>query len=852
MTERVLSPATIIPAHLYVERSADRQLRAVVDDMGRPAYVLVARQMGKTNLLLNMKRNRPSDLVIYFDLSNRFETARKFFRNIIDTIIEINPELFESAVKSICMHRQGDELEASVEYDRHLRLLLKTCKKKIVLILDEIDSLIGCSYSDSILAQIRSMYFSRGNHDIYNNLTYVLSGVAEPGDLIKDKNISPFNIGEKIYLEDFTATEFNEFIVRAKLKVSSSITERIFWWTDGSPRISWDICSEVESEILAGKTATSSMVDEIVDRLYYQEYDRAPVDHIRTLVECDQSIRSAIMSIRYDRSDFADDRVKGRLYLAGIAKSDRSLGIKIKNRVIDGALSERWLQQLENLQPSALTLACEAYSEKDYIKAIKYYEEALESGKEEITEANCIDFALSYFYSGDYKNATVQFEKIEASTLDDKVIQLSRLQAGSAYLAQKNYHTGLKKLQDAATGPDQALIISAKLNMQVAYSKIKLAEFAPIAIELSKKLVSQIEDINEPDQNYLLTTALANSSLIYNLYGLTDDSISELNRAKLIAPLEFVPFLLIEGFKRTEDPIEKVNLLLEFVDIVTSNKFKLTSDTQSPLGLSKAALSIALSGLLSHAHANENKFDDFINEIKEKYYQSTSSLISVIIDLAESVEDDDDFSGIDLLLRGEERYLSSDVSEIDRIRLYRHLTASSDNSKASLWGIKFLRTLHAFCPPNMLGEQDTTVAMNFMVGRLNTKLSDLPECFELWSKFEQISNEKWPEWNLLYLYLRMQSSLYLKNISKSSQYAFEIIAAAEKLEQKGVTHEVFIPLLNSATSHLENIKNNEFKNLKRNDKVFVKYGDAEPVEKKFKVVENDLRSGLCTIITRTL
>lgn len=848
MNARILTPATIIPAHLYVERSADRQLKAVVDDMGRPAYILVARQMGKTNLLLNMKRNRPSDLVIYFDLSNRFDTARKFFRNIIDTIIEINPDLFDSAVKTISHNRLGDELEASVEYDRHLRLLLKTCQKKIVLILDEIDSLIGCSYSDSILAQIRSMYFSRGNHEIYTNLTYVLSGVAEPGDLIKDKNISPFNIGEKIYLEDFTRTEFNDFIERSKLKVDPSITDRIFWWTDGNPRISWDVCSEVEVEISAGKTASPSLVDEIVDRLYYQEHDRAPVDHIRTLVEFDPSIRNAIMSIRYSRGDFADDRIKGKLYLAGIAKVDKVRGIIIKNRVIDGALSERWIQQLENLQPSPLVIASEAYVAKEYAKAIKYFVEALESGIEEVTEETHIDFALSYFYSGDYKNAIEQFEIIETTTSDNNIRQLSCLQSGGAHLAQKNYQLGLKKLQDAASGPVQALTISAKLNLQVAYAKIKLAEYSSIAIELSQELISQIKEVNEPDQNYLLTTALANSSLIYSLYGYADDSIAELERAKAIAPLEFMPFLLIEGFKRTEDPSEKKRLLLEFVSFVTCNKIKLTSDVQSPLGLTKAVLSLAMVGLI--IHADESQFDGFLRKVKEKYYQPTTSLISVLIDLAEAVETEDSGSETELLLRGEKKYLSSDVTEVERIRLYRHLATSQGNSTASLWGIKFLKTLNAFCPPDMLGEQDANVAAHVMVGCFNTKRSELPEYFELWSKFEHTAKEMWPEWGFLYLYLRMQYALDIKNDNESSHFASEMISIAEKRELKGNEHEALIPLLNVAHEHLKNLKSKEFKSLKRNDKIFVRYGSAEPLAVKFKNVESDLRSGLCAFVRR--
>src|SRR3954452_19790098 len=97
---RSLRPTTIIPPNLYVERAADRQLDNIIEQMGRPGYVLVARQMGKTNLLINMKRNRQAkgDVVHYFDLSTRFDDARALFRYFIDTIISATPDV--SAVET--------------------------------------------------------------------------------------------------------------------------------------------------------------------------------------------------------------------------------------------------------------------------------------------------------------------------------------------------------------------------------------------------------------------------------------------------------------------------------------------------------------------------------------------------------------------------------------------------------------------------------------------------------------------------------------------------------------------------------------------------------------------------------
>ena len=66
--KRLIS-TTIIPKKLYVNRKADRQLKTTIDNMGRPASILVSRQMGKTNLLLNAKREmeNSSTKFIYID-----------------------------------------------------------------------------------------------------------------------------------------------------------------------------------------------------------------------------------------------------------------------------------------------------------------------------------------------------------------------------------------------------------------------------------------------------------------------------------------------------------------------------------------------------------------------------------------------------------------------------------------------------------------------------------------------------------------------------------------------------------------------------------------------------------------
>jgi hypothetical protein len=316
---KTLRGTTIIPDHLYVDRDADRQLEAIIEDMGRPGHVLVARQMGKTNLLLRMKRQRDAagEIALYFDLSVHFSSALELFRHIIDGLVDrIDNEDLRDRIGA---ERAKGGLEPNAEYDRHLRLALAEAgTSRVIIILDEVDSLVGRPFSDRILAQIRSMYFARANHPVYEMLTYVLSGVAEPTDLIKDKNISPFNIGEKIYLNDFSLEEVTLLVRKARLDLTDNVIQEVYDWAGGNPRMTWDILASLEDVSRRGEEVEPASVGETVQRLYLARYDRPPIDHIRALAENDQRIRSSLITLLYGKGDTLDDAARSRLYLAGI------------------------------------------------------------------------------------------------------------------------------------------------------------------------------------------------------------------------------------------------------------------------------------------------------------------------------------------------------------------------------------------------------------------------------------------------------------------------------------------------------------------------------------------------------
>lgn len=399
---------TIIPQSLYVEREADRQLRRNLLEMERPAYVLVARQMGKTNLLLNAKRQSAnSEIFCYIDASNPLPDLRSFLRSTVDVCLDSFPEHFSEAADEIHGHR-SKELVEHKEHENELRAMLRAFNGKLIFCIDEIDALTRTDYSDRVFSLIRSIYFSgRTNFPEFSRLTYVLSGVAEPTEIIKDRSISPFNIGEKIYLNDFSESEIDDFLARAEINLSDDAKDRLIYWTGGNPRMTWDVCSGLS-------TITSAVncgdIDGLVQHLYLRAFDIPPVDHIRMLAETDREIRDSLVSLHYGRHDTISDSIKTRLYLAGVTSIDEEKGITIfKNKIIEEALSEQWLKQIEQKDISQFEAAYRLFADGRFQEAVNIFSSIDSTSNVELWRAHY--YAGICFYNlNEYTRAIEYFE----------------------------------------------------------------------------------------------------------------------------------------------------------------------------------------------------------------------------------------------------------------------------------------------------------------------------------------------------------------------------------------------------------------------------------------------------------
>src|SRR5436309_15163570 len=192
----------------YVERHADRDLYEGLS-RGEFCYVLTSRQMGKSSLMVHtaarLRREGMSVAVLDLTAIGQNLDPEQWYDGLLGHLgrqLELEDELEEFWLE----HARVGPLH---RWMRALReVVLERVQGRVVLFLDEIDAVRSLPFStDEFFAALRECYNRRTQDPEFQRLTFCLLGVAAPADLISDQRTSPFNIGRRIELRDFTEAE---------------------------------------------------------------------------------------------------------------------------------------------------------------------------------------------------------------------------------------------------------------------------------------------------------------------------------------------------------------------------------------------------------------------------------------------------------------------------------------------------------------------------------------------------------------------------------------------------------------------------------------------------------------------
>lgn len=863
---KILKPYTIVPSNLYVERSADRQVKNILEDMGRPGYVLVSRQMGKTNLLINARRkySNDNDRFIYVDLSNLFDNEIQCFRNIIDTAIETNLDVFSQLEIEIRDYRKSNgELPPHKQHEKELRMLLNTIKGKLIIILDEIDALTKVEYSDRIFAQIRSIYFARTNYSEFDRLTYLLSGVVEPSELIKDPKISPFNIGEKIFLNDFTRIEFDSFLQKAELSIlDEKIKNRIFYWTNGNPRLTWDLCCIIEDQ--RNLIVNELDIDSFVKMHYLTSFDKPPIDNIREIVKKDPFIQDALIEIEYGKGDVIADNVKQKLYLAGIINYTEN-DIQIKNRIIKNSLSINWIDSIKVVEDDLLEKGIQLYNEKDYKKAIatlKIYLSQNNEITEKSQEYNICHFhlGLSYYFDNDFGEALINLNK---TNFDPKKYGnlFFKTELFKGYIFQ---HTELYSDAKIAfekilnVGIEDEFYLNAKINIALILS---LNDENDSEKEKAKKLfleiaTSKIEEYNNLD-NEIFTKIKTQALFALRNTSENNDSteyVNYLEEALILSPKEYHPKILFQIYKTYTQQIKKIEAINYIVKQIIENNLKLFKESKfNELKFNQKLLrEIQLEVFNNGQIITFESIIDYEKLISPRYKDKI-----VIIDKLVGVAQELKYSLNFIFELTEYLYKNCENKSSEIYKNSLVLLSSLNLDPDFKYSLEYIKILDQ---DNILNIDFEDVAKYIALLQNLLNKNDVKCTFEIIGIGERLklklSNE-FTNSTLLFDFMKMKCLVDAGQVNDSKTLASDILnqitVNEEHYLKNPIIRQVGIQnISNYCENVLYNLRNNipltTAKKIGRNDIIKVKYNNSKILSVKFKKVETDLKNGKCILI----
>jgi CHASE2 domain-containing sensor protein len=245
----------------YVERAADDELDRALRQ-GDFCYVLNSRQMGKSSLLVRSKfrleqRGYRCSTLDITGIGSETITPEQWYRGII-TQIYLGLNLAGKLDLKQWWHQVSD-LPLPQRLHHFLRELLTIHfpRESLLIFIDEIDSVLSLKFTiDDFFGLIRFCYNQRAIEPLYGRLNFALFGVTSPSELIRNKQRSPFNIGQAIALNGFTLDQISPLTEGLPIheKESYQTLKAILDWTGGQPFLTHKLCHLVAQRLIQFST----------------------------------------------------------------------------------------------------------------------------------------------------------------------------------------------------------------------------------------------------------------------------------------------------------------------------------------------------------------------------------------------------------------------------------------------------------------------------------------------------------------------------------------------------------------------------------------------------------------------
>lgn len=344
----------------YVPRAADAELykRLLA---GQFCYVLTSRQMGKSSLMIRtaVRLRQQGIQTAIIDLSGLGTqvTSAQWYLGLLTRLgselkLGVDVEAWWQARNALSVVQRFTDFVHEV--------VLAQVSGRMVIFIDEIDSTLKLDFTDDFFAAIRTFYNARASDASYEQLTFVLLGVAAPADLIKNRNLTPFNIGYAIDLQELSRADAQPLAAGLNGRFpgqGEALLDRIFAWTNGHPYLTQKLCH-------AATESADSLpdVDALVQRLFLDKdaQNEDNLQFVRSNVEASPERRRLLQLYRrvYKGQTVGEDErspLQHRLKLIGLVRTSQGV-LQVRNPIYQQVFNQAWIRQQTPVEWSKIVI----------------------------------------------------------------------------------------------------------------------------------------------------------------------------------------------------------------------------------------------------------------------------------------------------------------------------------------------------------------------------------------------------------------------------------------------------------------------------------------------------------------
>jgi hypothetical protein len=302
-------------SRFYIERESDQLLHNELrKTYGATITIRGIRQTGKTSLLSHaiQQARDQGTTVAYMDFQGLNASSLVDMETLLHTFALLIVDRLTLSEDRANQQWQSQLPPAQRVTNLIEQYVFAEFPGRVMIAIDEVDLLLRMPYYNDFFALLRSWHNNRAMSQIWERLDLVLVISTDPHLLISDLNQSPFNVGTRIALEDFSLEQVRDLSFRYRAPASAGDMARIHTFLNGHPYLTSQALYMMRRENLVwdkvlavATTETSPFIDHL------QHYERILKEQPRLRQAMKQVIRKGTCT---------DEPAYYRLLKAGLIK----------------------------------------------------------------------------------------------------------------------------------------------------------------------------------------------------------------------------------------------------------------------------------------------------------------------------------------------------------------------------------------------------------------------------------------------------------------------------------------------------------------------------------------------------